>query len=206
MMGTYHIGGPAFAAVILAAGESTRMGQDKALLPWRGSNFLRAAIDALEPHADFVLVVAGKNAKELEPVVWATTASLIVNPNPARGQFSSLQTGLREVLNRGRDGAIITLVDRPPVRPETILQLRAAYLEAAAAGKWAVVPEHNGAHGHPIIAGRDMIEAFLRAPATSTARDVEHEHAERIQYVPVDDPLVTANVDTPEDYERVKAG
>jgi molybdenum cofactor cytidylyltransferase len=138
-------------------------------------------------------------------VVWATTASLVVNPHPERGQFSSLQTGLREVLNRGRDGAIITLVDRPPPKPETIAQLRQAFLEAAAAGKWALVPEHNGVHGHPIIAGRDMLEAFLRASATSTARDVEHAHQDRIEYFPVDDPLVTTNVDTPEDYQRIQA-
>jgi molybdenum cofactor cytidylyltransferase len=206
MTATYRVGGPAFAGVILAAGESTRMGQEKALLPWRGSSFLRAAIDALEPHADFLLVVAGKNARALEPVVWATTASLVVNPDPARGQFSSLQVGLREVLNRGRDGAIITLVDRPPPAPETVARLRAAYLEAAAAGKWALVPEHNGVHGHPIIAGRDMIQAFLSAPAGSTARDVEHAHQDRITYLAVDDALVTTNVDTPEDYQRIQAG
>lgn len=206
MTATYRVGGPAFAGVILAAGESARMGQEKALLPWRGTTFLRAAIDALEPHADFLLVVAGKNARALEPVVWATTASLVVNPDPARGQFSSLQVGLREVLNRGRDGAIITLVDRPPPAPETVARLRAAYLEAAAAGKWALVPEHNGVHGHPIIAGRDMIQAFLSAPAGSTARDVEHAHQDRITYLAVDDALVTTNVDTPEDYQRIQAG
>ena len=115
-------------AVILAAGESTRMGRDKALLPWpppgaastTGETFLSAAIRLFAPYADVVLVVVGKNEPNLAPVVYANGASLIVNPDPDRGQFSSLKAGLQEVLSRGRDAAMITLVDRPPVRPETI--------------------------------------------------------------------------------------
>lgn len=197
--------GPSFAAVILAAGESSRMGRDKALLPWHGSTFLRAAIDVLTPYTDYVIVVAGKNEKDIAPTVYAAGQSLVVNPRPDRGQFSSLQVGLREVLNRGRDAAIITLVDRPPPAAETVLQLREAAVDAFHEGKWAVVPEYQGKHGHPFVAAREMIEAFLRAPEASTARDVEHSHQDRILYVPVDDQLVVANVDTPEDYQRVAA-
>jgi CTP:molybdopterin cytidylyltransferase MocA len=67
-----------------------------------------------------------------------------------------------------------------------------------------VVPEYEGAHGHPVLAGREMIEAWLRAPVASTARDVEHGQQPHIAYVPVNDPNVTANINTPEDYERFK--
>src|SRR5437016_12369006 len=120
-----------FSGVILAAGESSRMGRDKALLPWppqssgasAGDTFLSAAIRLFTPHVDVILVVAGKNVNDLAPIVYARGASLLVNPDPSRGQFSSLQTGLREVLNRGRDAAMITLVDRPPVSAETIQTL-----------------------------------------------------------------------------------
>jgi molybdenum cofactor cytidylyltransferase len=66
--------------------------------------------------------------------------------------------------------------------------------------KWAAIPEYQGKHGHPILLGRQMMEAFLRAPETSNARDVEHAHLSEIEYVPVDDPLVAVNVDTPEQY------
>jgi len=191
--------------VILAAGESSRMGRDKALLPWPPQSggtgtFLSAAIGLFDPYVDMVLVVAGKNEHSLAPVVYAAGASLVVNPDPERGQFSSLQTGLREVLNRGRDAAMITLVDRPPVQPATIEALNAAFERALREWKWAVVPENQGKHGHPVLAGREMIEAFLRAPATASARDVEHAHEEKVVYVAVDDALVVANVDTPEQY------
>ena len=78
--------------------------------------FLSAAIRLFFSHVDVVLVVVGKNESALTPIIYGSGASLVVNPDPGRGQFSSLSVGLREVLNRGRDAAMITLVDRPPVR------------------------------------------------------------------------------------------
>jgi molybdenum cofactor cytidylyltransferase len=197
-----------FCGVILAAGESSRMGRDKALLPWPpespavslGETFLSAAIRLFAPNVDIVLVVAGQNADALAPIVYARGASLVVNPDPARGQFSSLQVGLHEVLNRGRDAAMITLVDRPAVKAETVELLIAEFEQALARSMWAVVPEYKGKHGHPIVAGREMIEAFLRAPTSANAREIEHTHQDKVAYVPVDDPFVASNVDTPEQY------
>ena len=66
-----------------------------------------------------------------------------------------------------------------------------------------MVPEYGGKHGHPVLVGREMIEAFLRAPATSTARDIEHLNQDHIQYFPVDDPFVVSNVDTPQEYSAL---
>lgn len=191
--------------MILAAGESSRMGFDKALLPWRGTTFLAAAIDSLIMDTDLVVVVAGKNVDVIEPICYSKGAFLVVNPAPEQGQFSSLRVGLEDVLLRGRDSAMITLVDRPPVRRETVTQLRFAFEDAINQGKWAVVPEHEGHHGHPIIVAREMITAFLSAAPTSNAREVEHANQDRIAYVEVDDPLVAANVNTPDDYQQFTA-
>jgi molybdenum cofactor cytidylyltransferase len=199
---------PSFAGVILAAGESSRMGRDKALLPWPPQTagpvpeqgcFLSAAIRSLALSTDFVVVVAGANQSALSPVVYASGASMAVNPEPERGQFSSLQVGLHEVLNRGRDAAIITLIDRPPVTASTIQMLSSAF-EEAASEVWAIVPEYSGRHGHPFVAGRELIKAFLREPATRNARAVERQHQTHILYLAVDDPYVALNVNTPEDY------
>lgn len=184
------------------------MGSDKALLPWppAGSNaaaasetFVSAAIRLLSSFADQVVVVAGNNEAILAPAVYGAGGSLVRNPAPERGQFSSLQVGLREVLNQGRDAAVVTLVDRPPAGPEVLENLRQAF-EVSRSEVWALVPEYNGKHGHPFLASREMIEAFLRAPATATARDVEHQNQRHMQYVPVDDPRVVMNVNTPEEY------
>jgi molybdenum cofactor cytidylyltransferase len=181
------------------------MGRDKALLPWRGGTFLSTAIRALQPATDLVIVVAGANADSLAPIVNASAAFMAVNPDPARGQFSSLRVGLQEVLNRGRDAAIVTLVDRPAAGVATIERLRDEFL-AADDETWAVVPEYAGKHGHPIVIGREMISAFLDAPESSSAREVEHSLQSHIDYVPVDDPLVAANVDTPEDFAKLNSG
>lgn len=190
------------------------MGTDKALLPWpptapqqaaTGTSFLSAAIEALSAWTEMVIVVAGKNEATLAPVVYANGAFLVSNPEPSRGQFSSLQVGLQHVLGRGRDAAMVTLVDRPPATSATLEKLRDTFETVTSRGKWAVVPEFEGKHGHPIVLGREMIEKFLRAPATATAREIEHQHQERIEYVPVEDPFVTMNVDTPQDYAGLKS-
>ena len=195
-------------AVILAAGESTRMGTDKALLPWppvapgslpTGQTFLSAAIQALDPFSERVIVVVGKNEANLAPVIYANGASLVENANPERGQFSSLQVGLREVLNHGRDSAMVTLVDRPPALATTLNILCSAFAEAPSE-VWAVVPEYQEKHGHPFLIAREMIEAFLKAPSTAIAREIEHQNLRHVSYVAVDDARVTMNVDTPADY------
>jgi molybdenum cofactor cytidylyltransferase len=197
---------PSFAGVILAAGESSRMGQDKALLRWEGGTFLSGAIAMLKPHVDLVIVVAGANANVLAPIVNSFAANLIQNHHPENGQFSSLQVGLQEVLNRGRDTAIITLVDRPPANSKTVAHLKQEFFRVVEEDKWAVIPEHEAKHGHPIIAGRELMEAFLRAPVTSNARDVEHAHQSKLVYVHVADTNVVRNVDTPDQYQDLTRG
>jgi len=205
------------AGVILAAGESSRLGRDKALLPWPPasatakpstspqSTILSSAIRAFLGFCDITIVVAGRNEPALRPVVYACGASIICNPAPERGQFSSMQTGLQEVLNLGRDSAMITLVDRPPARSETLNVLVNAFVSREH-GVWAIVPECGEKHGHPILIGREMIEAFLRAPATGNAREIEHANQNRIRYVAVNDALVTTNIDTPNDYAMLQSG
>jgi molybdenum cofactor cytidylyltransferase len=195
--------------VILAAGASSRMGRDKALLPWpknsgAAGTLLSAAIRGFSEPCDLVIVVVGENEPAVTPVIYAEGAFLVRNPSPERGQFSSLQTGLHEVLNRGRDTALVTLVDRPPPTAETQRILVDAFA-CRGHDTWAVVPEHADKHGHPILIGRELIEKFLRAPVTANAREILHNHADRINYLEVNDPSVTTNVDTPDDYASLQS-
>ena len=198
--------------VILSAGASTRMGRDKALLPWPptalstsaiSQTLLSAAISALKPFSEAVVVVAGENAFNIAPVVAANSAVMVQNPAPERGQFSSLQVGLHEVLARGCNAAIITLVDCPPLSEASMQKLSAAFNHALAEGKWGVAPENSRKRGHPLFANQALIEAFLAAPVTSHAREVKHANPEKIQAVPVPDLLVSVDVNTPEEYEAL---
>jgi molybdenum cofactor cytidylyltransferase len=199
--------------LILAAGESTRMGVDKAMLAWPplqpgttdppGQTLLSAALVAFEAFTRCNVVVGGRNADALANTVRGCDAYLVRNPAPENGQFSSLQIGLRELLNRGCDAAMITPVDCPPLSPSSLERLHHAFLGALPAGFWAVAPEHDEKHGHPLLASRDLIDAFLKAPITDNARAVLHAHASRVVYVPVPEPLSKAGLNTPQDYAAV---
>jgi molybdenum cofactor cytidylyltransferase len=201
--------------LILAAGKSSRMGSDKALLPWPplapgaaalpAQTLLSAAIFALKPLTRAVIVVAGRNAGRLAPAVEANGALMARNPNPERGQFSSLQVGLRKLLACGFDAAMITPVDCPPLSAASLELLCASFESAVSRGLWAVAPENSGRRGHPLLADRNLIGAFLAAPVTSNAREVLHTHAQRIQYVAVPDSLARAGLNTPGDYAALAA-
>jgi CTP:molybdopterin cytidylyltransferase MocA len=201
------------AGLVLAAGDSTRMGTDKAMLPWPPPppgaidpprhTLLSSALLAFDPFTRLNVVVAGRNADAISTTVGACGAYLVRNPTPEKGQFSSLQIGLRDLLDRGCDAAMITPVDCPPLSPSSLERLHYAFLGALAAGFWAAAPEHDGKHGHPLLANRDLIEAFLNAPITGNAREVLHAHASRVVYVPIPEPLAKAGLNTPQDYAAV---
>jgi molybdenum cofactor cytidylyltransferase len=187
------------------------MGRDKALLPWppvaKGSvadgTLLSAAILALKPLTEAVLVVAGRNAEQLATIAARHGAFIVINPEPERGQFSSMQIGLRAVLDRGLDAAMLTPVDCPPLSESTLERLCASFASAVERGQWAVAPENNGRRGHPLLASRDLMEAFLTAPVTSNARDVKRTCTAMFEYIPVPDVFVSADVNTPEQYAAV---
>jgi molybdenum cofactor cytidylyltransferase len=206
-------GAPNLCGLILAAGESSRMGSDKAMLPWPppppgatpqpGPTLLSAAILAFEPFTRLVVVVAGNNAQPVGVTAGACGAYMVRNPSPERGQFSSLQVGLKEALSRGCDSAMITPVDCPPLSAGSLERLSDSFQRALAQGIWAVAPENDGKHGHPLLVSRELIAHFLDAPVTGNAREVLHAHAQRVAYIPVPDSLEKAGLNTPEDYEAL---
>jgi len=190
--------------VILSAGASSRMGRDKALLPWppgaADSTMLSASIAALGPYCVAVVVVAGRNANNLASAIAAGGAAMVVNPEPERGQFSSMQIGLRQALALGCEAAMITLVDNPPLSAASMKRLRTAFDEALGRGHWGVAPERGGRRGHPLLVNLDLIDALLSAPVDSNAREVKRAHPGTIEAVPVPDSLVSVDVNTPGEY------
>jgi molybdenum cofactor cytidylyltransferase len=196
--------------VILAAGASSRMGRDKALLPWPAnqsepaksgnSTLLSTHISALKPLAQGIVVVSGHNADRLAPIIAAYGATSAINPAPERGQFSSLQVGLHKVLDLGCDSAIITPVDCAPLDQKTLALLRTKFDEALACGRWAVAPHSNGHNGHPLFVTRELIDIFLASPPTSNAREVKRVHSHRFVSVPVSISNLAADINTPAEY------
>jgi molybdenum cofactor cytidylyltransferase len=191
------------AAVLLAAGESTRMGRAKALLPWTDGRPLLAFLhDALLAAGyDPVVVVLGHRARELRAVL-PQDAQAVVNPAYAQGRATSIATGVR-ALPDGLAGVLVVSVDQPRALA-TLRTLREAWEQA---GRPALaVPALNGLPGHP-----PLFNATLRRELEAVSeerqglREVVSRHREARLLVPVDDPLTLTNLNTPADYQAALA-
>ena len=181
------------AGLILAAGESRRMGFPKALLRYREETFLDRLVGLFAARCSPVIVVLGAEADRIRAAA-RPAATFVLNPDWARGQTTSMQCGLRAVPPEA-DGVLFTLVDHPAVAPATIDALlagpRAALLR---------VPRCHGRRGHPIWFSRELVSEFLALPVTGAARDVVRSHTAQTEFLDVDDPGILADIDDPEAY------
>ena len=148
-----------------------------------------------------VIVVLGYHADALRPQIPAT-AKIVINPDPSRGQLSSLQTGLAE-LPAGADGFAFIPVDSPAVEADTVAKLVRAF-EQRKPSTLFVIPRQSGKRGHPVFAARSIAAELLALPPTAEAREVVHAHVDRTEYVDVDDAGIFTDVDDPEAYRRLK--
>ena len=178
------------------------MGAPKALLELDGETFLDRLIAVFQPHCAPVLVVLGYDAGTIRSGIRrAGDVRFVLNPNPERGQLSSLQCGMKEVPEEA-DGVIFTPVDYPRVRPATVAALVEAFLTAP--DKPAVVaPACQGRRGHPVCVARRLIPDFLALAEDSQARVVIHRNVDRTRCVEVDDPGILRDIDDPEAYRRL---
>jgi len=190
----------AIAGLILSAGASRRIGSPKALLELNGATFLDRLIRAFRAACDPLIVVLGYDAEHIRESIPAD-ATAVLNPDPARGMFSSLQCGLR-ALPPHIDAVIFTPVDYPALRADTIAALAKAFEQMQAP---ITRPRYAGERGHPVCISRCVIDELLALPVTAQARDVIHAYRPRTEYVDVDDPGILVDIDLPEDYQRLQA-
>jgi molybdenum cofactor cytidylyltransferase len=186
------------AGIILAAGESRRMGSPKALLDFGGETFLDHLIASLAGLCTPVIVVLGYGAEEIRAGLRAADKALfVVNADYRLGQFSSMQCGLRAVPSEA-SGVIFSLVDHPAVQPSTLTRLAASQAPLA-------IPRLQGRRGHPIFFSRPLLAEFLALPPDASAREVVDRHAADVEYIDVDDPGILQDIDDPEAYRRLVA-
>jgi CTP:molybdopterin cytidylyltransferase MocA len=183
------------AGIILAAGESRRMGFPKAMLRYRDETFLDTLIGLFVARCSPVIVVLGSNADRIRERT-TRPAEFVYNPDYLRGMTTSLQCGLR-CIPPDTEGVLFTLVDHPAVAPQTIDAL------LAASGPTLRVPRHAGRRGHPIWFSAALIPEFLSLPDTGAARDVVRAHAAETEYLDLDDTGIVADIDDPAAYGKL---
>lgn len=186
--------GAQLAAVILAAGASSRMGRPKPLLSFEGATFLDRQIACFSGICEPIIVVLGYCAEDIcAGIERAGEVEIAINAEPERGMLSSLQCGLSR-LPRDIDAALFTPVDLPCISRSTVQALAGAEADFA-------VPVFHGSKGHPVRVSRAVIDDILALPPAAQARDALSRH--RLLRIDVDDPGILVDVDTPAEYDAL---
>src|SRR2546426_3694386 len=178
-------------AIILAAGESRRMGKPKQLLPFAGKTMLQCVIDAFE--VDETLVVLGYRADEIEKKIHG--ARIVRNPNYARGMFSSVQTGLR-ALPAATKLVLLALADQPRLQRATVSKLIATFKRGI------LVPSYNGRQGHPLLFANEYVPEILAMDETLTLKHFLANHPDELTRLVVEDEGALVDIDDRASYER----
>jgi molybdenum cofactor cytidylyltransferase len=188
-------------AVVLSAGESSRMGRPKALLPIEGQKFIERIIRVIgQSRVGRTIVVLGHHADELRGQIEHLPIQMVLNSDYQKGQLSSLQAAIRHIKNDDRcDGMLVHLVDHPFIDVALVDVLIQGFYEAK---KLIVVPRYKGKRGHPVIFSRDLFEELLNAPVDQGAKAVVNAHREETLEIEWHDQGITVDIDTPELYRQ----
>jgi molybdenum cofactor cytidylyltransferase len=202
-------------AILLAAGESRRMGQPKMLLPWGETTVLGQVVHMFSAGLsektqgpvlpDFEILVVTGGARPLVEAELARLAGsyplrIVYNSNYALGgMVSSIQAGL-SALGPETHAALIGLGDQPQVRAETVSKICTAFTQT---GSPLIIPSFQNRRGHPWLAGRNLWPEILALPPSTSSRQFLDAHAGQIEYITADESILQ-DLDTPEDYHRQK--
>ena len=188
------------SAIILAAGESKRMGQPKMLLPWGNKTVIEHVISVImNTRIDDILVTTGGAREQIEKVITKYPVRAIHNKIYTNGEMlSSLQCGLR-ALRTQVDATLIVLGDQPQVQERSVRMVCDAFRTLKSN---IIVPSYQMRRGHPWLVARPLWNELLEMKSPQSPRDFLNVHKDDIHYVDVDDQNILADLDTPEDYQR----
>lgn len=196
------------AAVILAAGESRRMGRPKALLPLPTNEVTPGKITFLEhlvavarhPRIGYLRVVLGAHAEKIQRIVALEPAAVVVNSDWKQGQLSSIHAALRSLAKESCDGIVLFLVDHPLISSRLVASLVERFYSAKPA---IVIPTFRGKRGHPVIFAAKLFEELIAAPLETGARAVVWAHASEILEVSTDEKGVILNLNDAKAFARL---
>jgi molybdenum cofactor cytidylyltransferase len=184
-------------AVILAAGESRRMGGPKLLVEIRGKPMVEWIIDSFRGVVEEIVVVLGHKPEIVKPVLEKLGARWVVNENYAAGMVSSFKRGLNEL--KHCDAVFLALGDQPFVHRDFLLKA----IDVWRGGAKIVSPVHKGKKGHPVLFDKSLFDEILSLKRQEMIRDVIHRHESWHRLVEAGE-WALIDVDTPENLERLK--
>lgn len=188
------------AAIILAAGESRRMGRLKPLIKFGPQTFLETVIAHFQAlKLEKILVVLGHHADDVIDTLRLSEDLYVVNENYNLGQFTSFQKG---VCNLAPEitGTFLALVDQPHIGPPILTEILQAFWQHP---DKIILPTHNGARGHPPVFPAILFPEIVQASPSGTAASIIHTHASRIFELPIEDERILYNINTRHDLDVV---
>jgi CTP:molybdopterin cytidylyltransferase MocA len=204
-------------SLVLAAGESSRMGTPKQLMAYGGDSFLKRAIEGfIRAGADDIIVVCGYMFERMKEHILNSNYSIpknelldrliiVENAGYKSGQLSSIKAGLNAFTRKKAvdfyRGFMIQLIDRPLVRYETFIKLKETFASGA---QPILIPSYQMKRGHPACFSSVFISRILSLGGNASLKDILNSHESCINYLNVDDAGIITNVDTPLEYEKIK--
>jgi len=188
-------------AVVLSAGESSRMGRPKALLPIDGQTFIERIVAALkQAKVGKIIVILGHNARELQSKISHLPVEILINTDYKLGQLSSLQLAVRNLQpDLDCDGMLVHLVDHPYLAPALVEEMIRLFYETK---KRIIVPKFQGKRGHPVIFSNALFDEILSAPMEEGAKAVVNAHRAETLEIETEEEGIAVDIDTPELYQQ----
>jgi molybdenum cofactor cytidylyltransferase len=188
-------------AVVLSAGESSRMGRPKALLPIDGQTFIERIVAALkQTKVGKIIVILGHNARELQSKISHLPVEILINTDYKLGQLSSLQLAVRNLQpDLECDGMLVHLVDHPYLAPALVEEMIRRFYET---NKRIIVPKFHGKRGHPVIFSNALFDEILSAPIEEGAKAVVNAHRAETLEIETEEEGIAVDIDTPELYQQ----
>jgi molybdenum cofactor cytidylyltransferase len=194
---------PKISGILLAAGESRRMGQPKLCLPWGKSTLIESVVgNFLESHLFELIVVVGGDGDRIRRVLASKPLRIVENSYYREGMSTSIREGV-EAASDQAEGYLIGLGDQPLITADIIDHLITSFAEERPG---IAVCANEGKNGHPVIFSRRFRDALCALRGDRGGRDLMKEHAAKVKQVEVGTRAIVIDIDTPEDYRKLSSG
>lgn len=188
------------SGIILAAGEATRMGKPKLLLPWRNTTIIEHIVDTyLKSNISELIVVVGANQDNIKKALASKPVFMVENPHYHEGMATSIRRGV-EAASGKAEGYLIGLGDQPLIPADVIDQLITYFIKERPG---IVVCTYKGKSGHPVIFARKFRRDLWSIKGDMGGRTIISEHPNEVTYIEVGNKGITLDIDTPEDYQKL---